>query len=615
MHPHSSRNLPRNLATVDGGLRLIAHARTRGVAERWLLDFACAHTRFLLDEALLLGWQWLQRSGLETILSSGDAAWMKDPKPGTLEEWAARGCVVDPDAIPLLLPGEGGQSREYHLLYDVVTVDDHASDTIGNPELEPTLPDVHDHQNFSTVLGEREVTMCAHLWRWKVRLGWAARADETPAWIELDPATDSPGRQDGSLMLINSHLDDIDIMTLLLRYLAELASARAMSPFLTSGGQVGDPVPATPLERGLAVEIVQRRIRVGHTYANTDTHRYLVEGPGAELTVIRWPLVYTMAQLMEDLLLGRTGESPDVDPGVEPEDTGEVDEGEAEELDDSHPAPEEDMWDRVDDLMWEVPVDQEDAAVCWLRDFVVARPRFSVGQAVALGWQLWQRWGEDLAFDLPLRAGVLDIELRTEEEWESRGRGARAGAQPLWAPGTGDTLVCFLVSGDVEIMDLSVALDADSRTEVVGRNLPYHPPAEDAPELQSLRGLVSDYELSLLGNVARHGLVLRKAESDDLSTWFDDDGREHVPVQVTSDYSAMRASLIRLVRMLTQDRLTVEEDELALLIVAQRLGLAEKPLSDEVADFFLAGVAPEGVSWGKVYRAVADLEKVLRGTP
>lgn len=84
MNHHHARNLPWNLTTVTDGLRLIAHARTRSVAERWLLDFACSHTRFPLDEALLLGWQWLQRNGLETLLRHGEAPWMKDPTPGTL---------------------------------------------------------------------------------------------------------------------------------------------------------------------------------------------------------------------------------------------------------------------------------------------------------------------------------------------------------------------------------------------------------------------------------------------------------------------------------------------------------------------------------------------------
>lgn len=597
MNHHHARNLPWNLTTVTDGLRLIAHARTRSVAERWLLDFACSHTRFPLDEALLLGWQWLQRNGLETLLRHGEAPWMKDPTPGTLEEWAARGCVVDPDAIPLLLPGEDGQSREYHLLYDTVTVDEDTPCTITNPELEPALPETHDHRHFRKVLSEREVTMLAHLRHWDVRLDWIECAEKRPSWIEVDLETYSPER-DGTRVLINSTLDDIDIMTLLLRHLVELASARVMFLFLTPGGELSDVVPAIPLERGLAVEIVQRRLRVGNTWADTDTHRYVVEGPGEEPTVIRWPLVYAMAQMMEDLLLGHTGET---------EEPAEVDL--AEELEESEDVTEEDLWDRVDEFMWDTPVDQENAAACWLRDFVVRNPRFSVGEALTFGYQLWQRWGEDLAFDDGLRSRVLDIELRTEEEWESRGRGARAGARPLWTYGSE---AVFLSADDVEIMDLSRALEADSQEEPV---VDHYVPVDDHPELQSLHGLVSDYELSLLGNVTRHGIILTPTESDVLSPWCDEDGVKHVPVLVSREDSIMYVALTRLVRALTVDRLSVEEDELALLIAAYRLGLEEEPLTDEGADFFLADVAPEGIRWGPVYRAAADLEAILRGTP
>ena len=619
-----------NLAMVDDRLRSIDAPGTRALLERWMLTFACTHTRFPVDEALLLGWQWAQRCGHETIATNGHEPWCARPMPATAAEWSADGCVVDPDTLPLVLEGEDGELVEYHVLYDTVTVEEERSVYVEHsPELEPLAPhpsgDVH--REFDDVLTYRERLMLSHLWQIGAVVGWDDPGEETLTRVMVEEYRGLPGPDIlVRRLLIRPGAEGVDVMTLVLRFLAETAWLMVLGRHL--GEVVEKPLAevSTPLELGLAVEVTRQRTGVGRQYANMDAYRFLEEETGLPAPEeLRWWLVFEVAQLMEDLLLGHG-------PGEDWDEEDWEDEDWEDEADD----PEEihaDTLRHLDRLMAEVPEEKEDLVTSWLRDFVCDNPRFSTEQAVALGWQLYERFGDMMAENPRLRGRTGDLELRTEEEWTVRGRRVRDDACPLYAPGSHGGVVAFLLSSDTEVVDTLGALISD---ETDSDFFHHRAPTEDTPELESLHGYVSDYELDLLRNVTRLGIrpeVVYGLEPDDLALWSDEEeGQEvcYMPLVVDEDRSVMRMAMDRVMNILMADLLgefeeaefsdgrfvvssTLLEEELAVLIAARRLGLEEEPVLDEAWDFFFGDVPPDDVRWGLVYRAAANLDHLMRG--
>lgn len=607
-----------NLAMVDDRLRSIDAPGTRALLERWMLTFACTHTRFPIDEALLLGWQWGQRCGHETIATSGREPWCARPMPATAAEWSADGCVVDPDTLPLVLEGEDGELVEYHVLYDTVTVEEERSVYVDHfPELEPLdqHPKADGHREFEDVLTVRERLMLSHLWQIGAVVGWDAPEEETLTRVVAEEYRGLPGPDIlVRRLLIRPDTGGVDVMTLVLRFLAETAWLMVLGRHL--GEVVEEPLAevSTPLELGLAVEVTRRRTGVGRQYANMDAYRFLEEetGPPAP-EELRWWLVYEVAQLMEDLLLG---DGPGED--WEEDDPAEV---------------HADALRHLDRLMAEVPEEREDLVTSWLRDFVCDNPRFATEQAVALGWQLYERFGDIMAENPRLRGRTGDLELRTEEEWTVRGRRVRDDACPLFAPGSHGGVVAFLLSSDTEVVDTLGDLTSD---ETDSDFFHHRAPTDDTPELESLHGYVSDYELDLLRNITRMGVrpeMVYGLEPDDLVPWSDEEeGNEvcYMPLVVDEDRSVMRIAMDRVVNMLMADLLgefedaefsdgrfvvssTLVEEELAVLIVAHRLGLDEEPILDEAWDFFFGDVSPADVRWGLVYLAAGNLDHLMRG--
>lgn len=607
-----------NLAMVDDRLRSIDAPGTRALLERWMLTFACTHTRFPIDEALLLGWQWGQRCGHETIATSGREPWCARPMPATAAEWSADGCVVDPDTLPLVLEGEDGELVEYHVLYDTVTVEEERSVYVDHfPELEPLdqHPKADGHREFEDVLTVRERLMLSHLWQIGAVVGWDAPEEETLTRVVAEEYRGLPGPDTlVRRLLIRPDTGGVDVMTLVLRFLAETAWLMVLGRHL--GEVVEEPLAevSTPLELGLAVEVTRRRTGVGRQYANMDAYRFLEEetGPPAP-EELRWWLVYEVAQLMEDLLLG---------------------DGLGEDWEEDDPAEvHADALRHLDRLMAEVPEEREDLVTSWLRDFVCDNPRFATEQAVALGWQLYERFGDIMAENPRLRGRTGDLELRTEEEWTVRGRRVRDDACPLFAPGSHGGVVAFLLSSDTEVVDTLGDLTSD---ETDSDFFHHRAPTDDTPELESLHGYVSDYELDLLRNITRMGVrpeMVYGLEPDDLVPWSDEEeGNEvcYMPLVVDEDRSVMRIAMDRVVNMLMADLLgefedaefsdgrfvvssTLVEEELAVLIVAHRLGLDEEPILDEAWDFFFGDVSPADVRWGLVYLAAGNLDHLMRG--
>lgn len=654
-----NHHLASNLAAIDDRLRSIDDSATRAVLERWLLTFACAHSRFRLDEALLLGWQWALRCGFDCIARSGEEPWCAHPMPATATEWSADGGLINPDSLPLVLPGEDGEVTEYHVLYDTVTVEeDHSGAFDSYPEVVPlpAHPLAHDYGEFDGLLVDDERTMLSHLWRLGLSVEWGTRQTGSVTWVEdgvgdlnFPPYPGMHGRQAFKRLFIHIDTEGWDVMTLVLRHLAERAWMAVLERHL--GHEVDVPITnvSIPLELGLAVEVTRQRVCAGESYANMDAYRYLGEDttPPAP-PELRWWLIYEVAQLMEDLLLGRGSylwSAPDDGDDeyeeleeVQDEDPDTTDTADTDDTDDEEAAVVfSEPLRHLDRLMWEVPVDEDHEVACWLRDFVRDNPRFTPSQAVALGWQLWERFGEMHISDPEFRGSTRELDLRSVDDWAGRGRAAAEGARPLYAPGPDEETLTFLLAEDTEIVDTVADFFAGLGEDEGNDNDYYHhrAPAEGTPELDSLHGHVTDYELALLRNVTRFHIHVEMAgwdvyDDDDLAPWGGDDNGTYLPVIATQECTVMRMAMNRVVNVvmahllgdlgdthIVNGRFEVDcsllEEELAVLICAHRLGLEEAPDSDEASDFFLADIAPDDVRWGLVYLAAAHLETLLRG--
>lgn len=613
---------------IDTRFSTIDAAPARATVERWLLTFIADHTRFTVLDAALLGWQWGMRLGVDTLSTAGQEDWVRHPMPATPAEWAADGALINPDTVPLVLHHTDG-THEYHVLYDTVAVDDDLHGSLDtSPQLEPLSPEnqARTYRQFDQVLTVRERVMLGHLGRIGLEFGWRAAGEEATARVEEGHREARSYRR----LLVPRGGGVLDVMTLVLRFLAESAWVLVLER--RRGGAVEVPLAevSTPLELGLAVEVTRRRLNVGEQHANGAAFRYLtLETTLPAPAEFRWGLVLEVAQLMEDLLLGHgPGAAEDVE-GVEGV------EG-VEDPDDDDP---EEIFGEplryLDWLMDGVPVGGEPLVATWLRGVVGDNPQFTTEQAVALAWQLWERCGDLTAGYSTVLGPAGDLEVRTEDEWATRGRHVASDARPLYAPGSHGEVVALLLAGDTEVVDDSAAVVADLMDGVGERDLRHHrAPTGDTPELESLRGYVSDYERDLLRNVTRIGLHVEMADwdvwgPDDLGL-YDDDGVMYLPVTVPEDRSVMRMALDRVMNVLMADLLgefedapivdgllevssTPFEEELAVLIAAQRLGLDESPVLSEARTFFLVGTAPAEVRWGLVYLAASNLDHLLRG--
>ncbi|MDO5670599.1 MAG: hypothetical protein Q4G50_11430 [Corynebacterium sp.] len=591
---------------MDTRIRTIDQPHARAAVERWLLRFIGHHSRFNVLDAAVLGWQWFLRVGLETLIESGDKDWVRFPMPGTASEWAADGGVVNPDTLPLVLDGVN-----YHVLYDTLTVDEADSGTTGwYPGLTPLAlpPYTPDMAVFSRQLSYQERVMLGHLWRAGVEVTWAAEpSGEDARVITFDDGT--------WRILINPDLPGRDIMTIVLSHLSEHYCAEILE----------DQPQATAMEEGLAGELASLRLRTGKTYVNHQVGDYLSENihqPAEERT--RWWLVLSVAHLIETLLLGHSSAQESGATVEEHPSAANI-----------YSAPLEGL----EQLIAGLAVEQEGLVTGWINEFVSANPRFPVGQAVSLAWQLWERVGPSLADDEALRHALLDAEMFTTDDWAARGRGARASARPMMVPGPYRGTTVYYLAEDVEIVDLAVALDLDQlsaqKPDYAHRHLT---PWEHASALQELKGLVSDYELDLLRNLAafRVHLEIEDAEyvagPEDLEPWEDEGDTVHLPIMATEERGYVRMAMDRLANLLFGGgtdafddseladgvftvSATALEEELVVLIAADRLGLDEEPLSAEATDFRRHSINPPGVRWGRVYDTAGRLEEMMRGYP
>lgn len=549
---------PADYEVIDTRLATIEHPRARAAFERFLLQFIGDHNRFTVLDAARLAWQWGMRVGVATVLEVGKQDWVRFPMPGTLTEWSVDGGMVDPDALPLVLDGV-----EYHVLYDTVTVNEDTTGTVTwYPEVQPLElpPDTPGYDDFAGHVADRERIMLGHLWHAGMNLEWSADTGDAYSKLEIEGSTRT--------LFINTDHGDWDVMSLVLRHLAQDLCQ------LTLGN-----TSATDVEKGLAGELASMRLGVGTDWVNFAAWEYFKEHTELPAEAgTRWWLILTVAQEIEEILLGEFGartRPPEEEP-ASPVDIRQT------------------PLASLGPLLAGLEPEEAFEAAGWVDAFVRANPRFGVEQAVALAWQLWERVG--VADRAALRAELIDAELRTIDDWSARGRGSRAGARPLLVPGTHGGTVVYYLAEDVEIVDLSVALDTERfASEEIDHARRHRPPREDTPELSVLDGLVSDYEHALLRNVADRINLLMLALLE----------RGHV-----------RAALSQLAHEIMAREEThgseLEED-LAWLIAAHRLGLPEEPGSLETAEFHHLGIYPPELRWGLVYRVARELEALLRG--
>ena len=102
-----------------------------------------------------------------------------------------------------------------------------------------------------------------------------------------------------------------------------------------------------------------------------------------------------------------------------------------------------------------------EAAERWMLDFVAENPRFPMGTALALGWQLYHRWGMSVAGDASRLNWIGTVDVRPVEEWALRGWVPRPGAELLVAPGTHGQAVYYLLRDDAIVADLVTAFRFD----------------------------------------------------------------------------------------------------------------------------------------------------------
>ena len=610
---------------LDRRLRSVDHPRARAALERWLFHFISQHRRFSVSDAAQLGWQFAARSGLDTVVTDGGKDWMLQPMPATIDEWSLDGRLVDPDALPLILTDAGGEETEYHSLYDTVSIDDERPDGFTHyPDSEPLPPhpEAHDYSEFSGRLEPRERVMLSHLWAIGTVVEWGTEHEGYMRWTrngDGDRSSSSyPGvRSDEACRrwVINTDSAERDVITLVLLFLAEDAIIMILEERQGRRYEEDDPEVTHPLEIGLAVDMVQRRLDIGTVWATNRVQEYLTGDttlPAPE--DVRWWLVYEVAQLMENVLLGH-GPGEVLVAGVDQR-----------------------LLTRTlpfinGQLLSRWPAESA-AAAAWLRTFITGNPRFSVPAAAALAWQLRERWGGEVTDVFEAEDWAPHIDLRTEDEWSVDGYIPRPGARPLVAPGSHGETVLHYLRDDVTVHHLPVALlDAASLWE---RNNHFHhrTPPEEAPDLESLEDVVTGYEHALLRNATGICLHVELVEpGDDLDLWGSEDETEtYVPVIATAERSVMRMAMDRIVNIILAERtgvletedpvdgrfpvpVSLLEEEMAVYVAAQRLGLDPGPLSAEGGMIVSGeGIPPSDlVRWGLVFDAASALEDVLRG--
>lgn len=622
---------------INAHLQLITLPEDRALVQRWFLRFLVANPRYSALQAAEIAVQVSSRWGLDVIRDSICEDWVTRPLPATRREWESDGYRVPRDARPLLVTGEDGRQHELFLLFDVDLV---REDLVGAVDHDPVREIAEpaegacDLGQFALHIDERERRAFSHLWKVGTVLEWAdVPVDEDVhlgplGWIE--PVNRHPScrpqptlRPDTACYCLRIHPDaeGPEIVGLGLSLTARLLTA------CTQGRRAGEQLCGTgeaqvsDLEVGIVTWAVGKRLGFGEHHANVDTFRFIENPSGLPAPRdVDWGRIVETVSVMEDLLCG------DLDPMLSVADRERP-------ATDAGPGLAHNPFGVVGSELALFKADEHgETAERWVVDFVAENPRFPVGTALALGWQLYRRWGASVTGDVHRLDWVGAVDVRPVEDWALRGWVPRPGASLLVAPGTHGREVYYLLHDDAVVADRLTSLQ--SAAQVKPRPLPLRPGPPNAPALEDFAALVSPRELEMLRNLWRTEII--PVIVADLDTGSETDlGRMtppyRLPVVVEEGVNPMPAVIALLSNWVLAWELGVidsapvigwrywaaSEWESALVahLATRRLGI-DCGRCDRVEEALgRRDTVPGLIRWDMVYHAAAKVEDLLRGFP
>lgn len=627
---------------MNSHLQLIRLPEDRALVQRWFLRFLADNPRFTALQAAEIAAQVARRWGTDVIRDSYAEAWVTRPLPATRAEWESDGYRVPRDARPLLITGRDGRQVELFPLFDVDLVREDLVGAVDHDRVRQPAPPAEgasDLAEFALHLGERERHAFSHLWKVGAMLHWAgvSPADEAPylgplGWIERvndsSPCRPAPGMgAEDACYLIRIHpdADAKEVLGLGLSLTAQLLIA------WTQGRRAGEKLcgngegAVSDLELGIVTWVVGRRLGFGNHHANVDAFRFiehLSDFPAPPS--VDWGRIVEVAGVMEDLL---TGEFTETLPVPEPPALNI----------DAVPGLVLDPFGVVDHelAMYRAGVDGADgeAAERWMLAFVASNARFPMGVALALGLQLYRRWGSSVAGDDTRAEWAGSVDVRTVDEWWLRGQVPNPSATLLAAPGTHGQEVYYLLRDETLVADRLAALQSAAEGDPA-RTQPFRAGPQDAPELAEFTGLVSDREKEMLRNFWRVDVlpvIVDPEEGQSEASLNKDHPPHRLPVTLEEGVNPMFAIIEHFSNWVLAYELGVlhsapvighrywaaSEAESALVahIAASRLNLdfEPSPLVEEALS--RKESTPGIIRWGVIYHAASEVEDVLRGHP
>lgn len=622
---------------ISTHMQLITLPEDRALAQRWFLRFLAYNPRFTALQTAEIAVQVAQRWGLDVIRDSITEDWITRPLPATRREWESDGYRVPRDARPVLITGSDGRQVELFPLFDVDLVREDLVGAVDHDavrEPEPPHAEASDLAQFALHIGERERHAFSHLWKVGTVLEWADVSPDAEephlgplGWIERvnrdqscrpNPALSA----DDACYCLRIHPDaeGPEIVGLGLSLTAQLITA------WTQGRRAGEKLcgngeaQLSDLEIGIVTWVVGKRLGFGAHHANVDTFRFIENHSDFPAPRdVDWGRIVESITVMEDLLCGGLNScltapppAPDSDavPGLTHDPYGTIGK----------------------ELALDKAGEHGEAAERWMLDFVAENPRFPMGTALALGWQLYHRWGMSVAGDASRLNWIGTVDVRPVEEWALRGWVPRPGAELLVAPGTHGQAVYYLLRDDAIVADRLSALQSDA--EVTSRTLAVRPGPADAPALEEFTDHVTPEQLEMLRNLWRGQVIpviVAEKDTETESSLNQITPPYRLPVVVEDDTNPMHDIIEHLSNWVLAWELGVihsapvigwrfwaaSEWESALVahlatcrldIDCRRSELVEQALSRRET-------VPGIIRWGLVYHAAGEVEDLLRGYP
>ncbi|MDO5670598.1 MAG: hypothetical protein Q4G50_11425 [Corynebacterium sp.] len=622
---------------INDHLHLITLPEDRALVQRWFLNFLTANRRFSVLQAAEIAVQVAQRWGMDVIRDCIQEDWIVRPLPATRREWEADGYRVPREARPLLITGDDGRQVELFPLFDVDLVREDLVGSIDHDAVrDPEHPDegASDLAHFALHIGERERHAFSHLWKVGTVLEWADVSPDAEdphlgplGWIESNKldvtCAPEPGlRPENACYCLRIHPDaeGPEIVGLGLSLSARLLTA------WTQGRRAGEKLcgngesQVSDLEVGIVTWLVGKRLSFGTHHANVDTLRFIENHSVFPAPRdIDWGRIVETAMILEDLLcgkfhpnLGAPPPAPDSEavPGLTHDPFGVV----------------------GTELAMNKAGEHGEAAERWMLDFVAENPRFPMGTALALGWQLYQRWGLSITGDESRLDWIGTVDVRPVEEWALRGWVPRPGAPMLVAPGTHGQPIYYLLRDDAIVADRLTALRSDA--EVDSRSLVLRPGPADAPKMEEFSDLVTPDQLEMLRNLWRGNVIpviVNEKDTETESSLNRITPPYRLPVVIEDGVNPMHDIIEHLSNWVLAWELGVihsapvvgwrywvaSEWESALVahVAACRLGIGCQP-SELVEQALSRRTAVPGlIRWGLIYHAAGEVEDLLRGFP